>query len=76
MVEGRGVGKKGRLREIVKEVEECDLMGSYSGLGKWKKDMMYEVIDGLWVFYLKLMDNKGGLVEKYWAKMERSGEYE
>ena len=37
--------------QILKELEQCDFIRSYTPFGKSKKDMMYQLIDPFCLFY-------------------------
>ena len=66
----------GGFSQILKELEQCDFIRSYTPFGKSKKDMMYQLIDPFCLFYFKFMHNKGAFLDNHWVKMQTTAEYE
>ena len=71
-----GLANNGRFSQILKELEQCDFIRSYTPFGKSKKDMMYQLIDPFCLFYFKFMHNKGAFLDNHWVKMQTTAEYE
>lgn len=76
LLDATGLANNGRFSQILKELEQCDFIRSYTPFGKSKKDMMYQLIDPFCLFYFKFMHNKGAFLDNYWVKMQTTAEYE
>ena len=76
LLDATGLANNGRFSQILKELEQCDFIRSYTPFGKSKKDMMYQLIDPFCLFYFKFMHNKGAFLDNHWVKMQATAEYE
>ena len=76
LLDATGLANNGRFSQILKELEQCDFIRSYTPFGKSKKDMMYQLIDPFCLFYFKFMHNKGAFLDNHWIKMQTTAEYE
>ena len=76
LLDATGLANNGRFSQILKELEQCDFIRSYTPFGKSKKDMMYQLIDPFCLFYFKFMHNKGDFLDNHWIKMQTTAEYE
>ena len=76
LLDATGLANNGRFSLILKELEQCDFIRSYTPFGKSKKDMMYQLIDPFCLFYFKFMHNNGSFLDNYWLKMQTTAEYE
>lgn len=76
LLEATGLANNGKFSQILKELEQCDFIRSYTPFGKTKKDMMYQLIDPFCLFYFKFMHNKGSFLDNYWVKMQATAEYD
>lgn len=76
LLDATGLANNGRFSLILKELEQCDFIRSYTPFGKSKKDMMFQLIDPFCLFYFKFMHNKGSFLDNYWLKMQTTAEYE
>ena len=76
LLDATGLANNGRFSQILKELEQCDFIRSYTSFGKSKKDMMYQLIDPFCLFYFKFMHNKGAFLDNHWVKMQTTAEYE
>ena len=76
LLDATGLANNGRFSLILKELEQCDFIRSYTPFGKSKKDMMYQLIDPFCLFYFKFMHSKGSFLDNYWLKMQTTAEYE
>ena len=76
LLDATGLANNGRFSMILKELEQCDFIRSYTPFGKSKKDMMYQLIDPFCLFYFKFMHNNGSFLDNYWLKMQTTAEYE
>lgn len=65
----------GKFSQLLRELEQCDFIRSYSPFGKSKKEVMYQLIDPFCLFYFKFMHNKGAFLDNYWIKMQTTAEY-
>ena len=76
LLDATGLANNGRFSQILKELEQCDFIRSYTPFGKSKKDIMYQLIDPFCLFYFKFMHNKGAFLDNHWVKMQTTAEYE
>ena len=76
LLDATGLANNGRFSQILKELEQCDFIRSYTPFGKSKKDMMHQLIDPFCLFYFKFMHNKGAFLDNHWIKMQTTAEYE
>ncbi|WP_308393696.1 ATP-binding protein [Prevotella sp.] len=76
LLDATGLANNGRFSQILKELEQCDFIRSYTPFGKSKKDMMYQLIDPFCLFYFQFMHNKGAFLDNHWVKMQTTAEYE
>ena len=76
LLDATGLANNGRFSQILKELEQCDFIRSYTPFGKSKKDMMYQLIDPFCLFYFKFIHNKGAFLDNHWVKMQTTAEYE
>ena len=76
LLDATGLANNGRFSQILKELEQCDFIRSYTPFGKSKKEMMYQLIDPFCLFYFKFMHNKGAFLDNHWVKMQTTAEYE
>ena len=76
LLDATGLANNGRFSQILKELEQCDFIRSYTPFGKSKKDMMHQLIDPFCLFYFKFMHNKGAFLDNHWVKMQTTAEYE
>ena len=76
LLDATGLANNGRFSQILKELEQCDFIRSYTPFGKSKKDMMYQLIDPFCLFYFKFVHNKGAFLDNHWVKMQTTAEYE
>ena len=65
----------GKFSQLLRELEQCDFIRSYSPFGKSKKEIMYQLIDPFCLFYFKFMHNKGTFLDNHWIKMHTTAEY-
>lgn len=65
----------GKLSIILRELEECDFIRSYSSMGKKKKDTIYQLIDNYSLFYFKFIAGKNITSKNYWSQTLRKAEY-
>lgn len=65
----------GNLTVMLKELEECEFIRSYSPFGKTKKETMYQLIDPFTLFYFKFMKAKNSFMAGYWNKMRQTESY-
>ncbi len=75
LLSATGLSNNGKFSRILKELEQCDFIRSYSPFGKSKKEQMYQLIDPFTLFYFKFMHNKGVFLNDYWVKMQSTAEY-
>lgn len=61
-----GLPDSGNLTLMLDELETCNLIRSYNGFGKRKKDTIYQLIDAFSLFYLRFM-NRNTKDEFFWT---------
>ena len=65
----------GNFSKLLRELEQCEFIRSYTPFGKAKKEIMYQLTDPFCLFYFKFMHNKGSFLDNYWSKMQTTAEY-
>ncbi len=65
----------GNLTKLLRELEECAFIRSYTPFKKSKKDMLYQLIDPFTLFYLRFMKDSGSFLSGYWQKMHSTPTY-
>jgi AAA+ ATPase superfamily predicted ATPase len=59
----------GGLTTILKELEQCDFIRSYSAYKKKSKDRLFQLIDFYSLFYLNFMENVKQTDEHFWTSL-------
>ena len=70
------LASNGNLSRLLRELEECSFIRSYTPFGKSKKDKLYQLIDPFILFYFRFMSDGSNFLKGYWTKVQASGEYE
>ena len=58
----------GTLTKILKELEECDFIRSFSSIGKTKKETIYQLIDNFTLFYFKFLEKRNINDSNFWSQ--------
>ncbi len=61
-----GIKDGGGLSTILKDLDQCDIIRSYSGYGKRKKGVLYQLTDFYTFFYLKFIERHPASDKGYW----------
>lgn len=70
------LASNGNLSRLLRELEECSFIRSYTPFGKSKKEKLYQLIDPFILFYFRFMSDGSNFLKGYWTKVQASGEYE
>lgn len=65
----------GKLTNILKELEMCELIRSYIPFGKTKKDKLYQLIDPFSLFHLRFIKGNRHFEQDHWLHLIGTGEY-
>lgn len=65
----------GNLSELLRELEMCEFIRSYTPFGKAKKEKMYQLIDQFSLFHLRFIRGNQNFEKDYWLKKIGTGEY-
>jgi len=63
----------GDLSEILRNLEACDFIRSYSEPGKVERSKMYQLTDLFSLFHLRFVKKSSGQDEQYWTNLSRTG---
>jgi len=75
IMENAKLDDNGNLSKMLREMEECDFIRSYTPFGKRKKDTLYQLIDPFSLFYLRFMGGEEIRTKDYWQKIVVSNNY-
>ena len=64
----------GNLSKLLRELEECSFIRSYTPFQKSKKDKIFQLIDPFTLFYFRFMRD-GNFLSDYWQKMQSTNDY-
>ena len=73
IVESLKITDNGVLTEILKNLESCDFIRSYTAFGKHAKETMFQMVDLFSLFYLHYVKGYRGRDEHRWSNMIDSG---
>ena len=65
----------GNLSELLRELEECSFVRSYTPFQKSRKDKVYQLIDPFTLFYFRFIRNNNTFMKGYWQKMQSTADY-
>lgn len=65
----------GNLTNLLRELEECEFIRSYTPFGKTKKDKLYQLIDPFTLFHFRFMSGGSNFLKGYWQKVQTTLEY-
>lgn len=68
LIEKTKMTNNGNFSTLLKELEVCEFIRSYSPFGKEKKDMVYQLIDQFSLFHLHFMKERGSFSKNYWLQ--------
>lgn len=63
----------GELTNVLKNLDACDFIRSYSSPGKKERDRIYQLTDMYSLFYLRFVRGENGLDERYWTNLGNDG---
>lgn len=75
IVDEVGLVNNGNVSTMLKELEECDFIRSYTPFGKSAKDKLYQLIDLYTLFYSHFIKGKKTFTKNYWLKMQSTVAY-
>lgn len=76
IVEAARQTNNGNLTRLLRELEECAFIRSYTPFKKDKKDKLYQLIDPFTLFHFRFMADGGNFLRGYWQKMQSTSVYE
>ena len=65
----------GNLTRLLRELEECSFIRSYTPFQKSRKERLYQLIDPFTLFYFRFMRRAAASLNGYWQKMQATGDY-
>ena len=65
----------GNLTKLLRELEECAFIRSYTPFNKQKKEKIYQIIDPFTLFYFKFMHGGRHFLTGYWPKIQATNDY-
>ena len=66
----------GNLSKLLRELEECAFIRSYSPFQKNKREKIYQLVDPFTLFYLRFIQENNNFLKGYWQKMQTTSEYD
>ena len=60
----------GALTKVLKELQQCDFIRSYSSMGRKSKGMLYQLIDLFTLFHLRFVAKHSSQDEQYWSNLD------
>ena len=66
----------GNLSKLLRELEECAFIRSYTPFQKNKRDKIYQLVDPFTLFYLRFIQENNNFLKGYWQKMQITSEYD
>ena len=76
IIQESGQKDNGNLTKLLRELEECSFIRSYTPFKKSKKEKIYQLIDPFTLFYFHFMRDGNNFLKGYWQKMQSTSEYE
>ena len=67
IVRQANVPSNGRLSDMLKVLEQCDFIRSYSTPNKAKQDRVFQLIDNFTLFYFRFIEGNDNPPEDYWS---------
>ena len=58
----------GTLSKILKDLELCGFIRSYTSIGKSKKDTLYQLFDNFTLFYFRFVEGERVKDEQFWSR--------
>ncbi len=58
----------GTLTKILKDLELCGFIRSYTSIGKAKKDTLYQLFDNFTLFYFRFIDGNSIKDQQFWSR--------
>lgn len=68
IIDAVGLVNNGNVSTMLRELEECDFVRSYTPFGKNTKDKLYQLIDQYTMFYSRFIKGKRNFSKNYWLK--------
>lgn len=76
IVEAAHQTNNGNLTKLLRELEECEFIRSYTPFKKSKKDMLFQLIDPFTLFYFRFMSEGKHFLKGYWQKTQATSRYQ
>ncbi|MBP5366603.1 MAG: ATP-binding protein [Bacteroidales bacterium] len=65
----------GTLTKILKDLELCNFIRSYTSIGKSKKDTLYQLFDNFTLFYFRYVEGNTTRDQHYWSRSASGSAY-
>lgn len=65
----------GKLSDVLRHLDECDFIRTYTPIGKKKKDTVYQLIDNYTLFYFRFICGKNINEPNYWSRTITKQQY-
>lgn len=65
----------GTLSKILKELELCGFIRTYTPIGKAKKDTLYQLFDNFTLFYFRFVEDNSTKDPQFWSRSIGGGTY-
>lgn len=75
IVDEAGLVNNGNVSTMLKELEECEFIRSYTPFGKSTKEKLYQLIDLYTLFYFRFIKGKRTFTKNYWLKIQSTVGY-
>ena len=67
-----GLTGNGKLSKMLKELEQCDFIRSYSVPGRERNTAIFQLMDNFTLFYFRFLDGAGNVSPDFWTVSEGS----
>ena len=74
IIQAASLTNNGNLSRLLRELEDCSFIRSYTPFQKSKKEKIFQLVDPFILFYFRFMCD-GGFLDGYWQKMQATNEY-
>lgn len=69
------LANNGNLTNLLRELEECAFIRSFTPFNKSKKEKLYQLIDPFTLFYFRFMQGGQNFLKGYWQKIQTTNDY-
>ena len=72
LIEASGLTGNGKLSRMLRELEQCDFIRSYSSPAKGRGNVIYQLMDNFTLFYFKVLDGVRNPAPDFWTTSANS----